>query len=104
MAENVSDPQLTDHTPQPRGVLQKNLKGMLYLGAVVILLAAAVLSAYKKPTVAEKAKDQPPQPTYRTTPPTISTPSTESLLPTGSASSRMPSWPPAAAPWRNSQP
>ena len=62
MADNVSDPQLTDHTPQPRGVLQKNLKGMLYLGAVVILLAAALLSAHKSPTVAEKAKDQPPQP------------------------------------------
>ena len=62
MADNVSEPQLTDHTPQPRGVLQKNLKGMLYLGAVVILLAAALLSAHKSPTVAEKAKDQPPQP------------------------------------------
>ena len=34
----VTDPQLTDRTPQPKGVLQKNLKMFLYLGAVVLLL------------------------------------------------------------------
>ena len=59
----VTDPQLTDRTPQPKGVLQKNLKMFLYLGAVVLLLLATVISSRKKaPTTADKAKDAPPQP------------------------------------------
>jgi type IV secretion system protein VirB10 len=59
----VTDPQLTDRTPQPKGVLQKNLKMFLYLGAVVLLLLATVISSRKKaPTAADKAKDAPPQP------------------------------------------
>ena len=49
MADNVSEPQLTDHTPQPRGVLQKNLKGMLYLGAVVIFLPPPCSAPTKVP-------------------------------------------------------
>jgi type IV secretion system protein VirB10 len=66
MADTVTttaDPQLTDHTPQPKGVLQKNLKMFLYLGAVVLLILATVISSRKKaPTAADKAKDNPPQP------------------------------------------
>jgi type IV secretory pathway VirB10-like protein len=66
MADTVStakDPQLTDRTPQPKGVLQKNLKMFLYLGAVLLLILATVISSRKKtPTAAEKAKDNPPQP------------------------------------------
>jgi len=59
----ATDPQLTDHTPQPKGVLQKNLKMFLYLGAVVLLILATVISSRKKaPTDAEKAKGAPPQP------------------------------------------
>jgi len=59
----ITDPQLTDRTPQPKGVLQKNLKMFLYLGAVVLLILATVISSRKKlPTAAEKAKDTPPQP------------------------------------------
>ena len=59
----VKDPQLTDRTPQPKGVLQKNLKMFLYLGAVLLLILATVISSRKKtPTAAEKAKDNPPQP------------------------------------------
>ncbi|MHB1702167.1 MAG: TrbI/VirB10 family protein, partial [Acidobacteriaceae bacterium] len=59
----VNDPQLTDRTPQPKGVLQKNLKMMLYMGAVALLLLATLISSRKKaPTAAEKAKDSPPQP------------------------------------------
>ena len=59
----VTDAQLTDRTPQPKGVLQKNLKMFLYLGAVVLLLLATVISSRKKaPTAADKAKDSPPQP------------------------------------------
>jgi type IV secretion system protein VirB10 len=64
MADTVTaDPQLTDHTSQPKGVLQKNLKIFLYLGAVVLLILATVVSSRKKaPTDAEKAKGAPPQP------------------------------------------
>jgi type IV secretory pathway VirB10-like protein len=59
----AADPQLTDRTPQPKGVLQKNLKMFLYLGAVVLLILATLISSRKKtPTAAEKAKDSPPQP------------------------------------------
>jgi type IV secretory pathway VirB10-like protein len=66
MADTVTtapDAQLTDRTPQPKGVLQKNLKMFLYLGAVILLILATVISSRKKaPTAAEKAKDSPPQP------------------------------------------
>src|ERR1700690_838527 len=64
MADTVTaDPQLTDHTSQPKGVLQKNLKMFLYLGAVVLLILATVVSSRKKaPTDAEKAKASGPQP------------------------------------------
>jgi type IV secretory pathway VirB10-like protein len=66
MADTVTataDPKLTDHTPQPKGVLQKNLKMLLYLGAVVLLILATVISSRKKaPTDAEKAKATGPQP------------------------------------------
>jgi len=66
MADTVTtlkDPQLSDHTPQPKGVLQKNLNMFLYLGAVVLLILATVISSRKKtPTDAEKAKGAPPQP------------------------------------------
>jgi type IV secretion system protein VirB10 len=64
MADTVTaDPQFTDHTPQPKGVLQKNLKMFLYLGAVALLILATVISSRKKaPTDAEKAKGAPPQP------------------------------------------
>ena len=66
MADSVTtaaDPQLTNRTPQPKGVLQKNLKMFLYLGAVVLLILATVISFRKKaPTDAEKAKATGPQP------------------------------------------
>jgi len=59
----IADPHLTDRTSQPKGVLQKNLKMFLYLGAVVLLILATVISSRKKaPTDAEKAKASGPQP------------------------------------------
>ena len=59
----LKDPQLTDRTPQPKGVLQKNLKTMLYMGAVGLLILATFISSRKKtPTAAEAAKNNPPQP------------------------------------------
>jgi type IV secretion system protein VirB10 len=66
MADTVTaaaDPKLIDHTTQPKGVLQKNLKMFLYLGAVVLLILATAISSRKKaPTDAEKAKATGPQP------------------------------------------
>jgi type IV secretion system protein VirB10 len=62
-ATTLKDPQLTDRTPQPKGVLQKNLKTMLYMGAVGLLILATFISSRKKtPTAAEAAKNNPPQP------------------------------------------
>jgi type IV secretion system protein VirB10 len=62
-ATTLKDPQLTDRTPQPKGVLQKNLKTMLYMGAVGLLILATFISSRKKtPTAAETAKNNPPQP------------------------------------------
>jgi len=62
-AATLKDPQLTDRTPQPKGVLQKNLKPMLYMGAVGLLILATFISSRKKtPTAAETAKNNPPQP------------------------------------------
>jgi type IV secretion system protein VirB10 len=62
-ATTFKDPQLTDRTPQPKGVLQKNLKTMLYMGAVGLLILATFISSRKKtPTAAETAKNNPPQP------------------------------------------
>ena len=62
-ATTFKDPQLTDRTPQPKGVLQKNLKTMLYMGAVGLLILATFISSRKKmPTAAEAAKNNPPQP------------------------------------------
>ena len=62
-ATTFKDPQLTDRTPQPKGVLQKNLKSMLYMGAVGLLILATFISSRKKtPTAAEAAKNNPPQP------------------------------------------
>jgi hypothetical protein len=43
-----SEPQLTDRTPAPRGVVQKNLKILLYLAAVAVLILATLVSSYKK--------------------------------------------------------
>jgi hypothetical protein len=47
-ATTFKDSQLTDRTPQPKGVLQKNLKTMLYMGAVGLLILATFISSRKK--------------------------------------------------------
>jgi len=53
MADTVTaaaDAKLTDHTTQPKGVLQKNLKMFLYLGAVVLLILATVIKLSEEGT------------------------------------------------------
>jgi type IV secretory pathway VirB10-like protein len=62
-AAPASDPQLTDRTPAPRGVLQKNLKSTVYMGGVAVLILAMFFSSSKKKgNAAEKPKDAPPAP------------------------------------------
>ncbi len=47
----ISEPQLRDRIRSPRGVVQKNAKVLLYMGAVVLLILATLVSSIrKKPT------------------------------------------------------
>jgi type IV secretion system protein VirB10 len=72
MAENnvippvlpASEPELRRTKIDPKGVLQKNLKTFVYLGAALLVIAAAVFSSANKktPTAQAGVKGQPPQP------------------------------------------
>jgi type IV secretory pathway VirB10-like protein len=58
-------PELHRNAPEPKGVLQKNLKVLVYLGAALLVILAAVFSATGKKTANGKTpatKDAPPQP------------------------------------------
>lgn len=44
------EPTLTDRTPSPKGVLQKNLKMGIYVGAVLLLMLAMFVSSTRKTT------------------------------------------------------
>lgn len=58
-----SEPQLTDRTPVPRGVVQKNLKILLYLAAVAVLVLATIVSSFKKkPAVTNQTQGPPAAP------------------------------------------
>jgi len=72
MTENVFTPQ-TEPQPEPtlrrnlelpKGVLQKNLKTFVYLGAALLVIVAALFSSSGKKTPGQQAsvKGQPPQP------------------------------------------
>ena len=50
---------------EPKGVLQKNLKIFLYLGASVLVIIAAIFSASGKKPATQAGKNQPPQPTVQ---------------------------------------
>ena len=58
-AEAPSDPQFTNRVPSPRGVIQKNLKILLYIAAVAVLVLATLVSSFrKKPALAtDKTKN-----------------------------------------------
>jgi type IV secretion system protein VirB10 len=62
-----SEPELRRSKVDPKGVLQKNLKTFVYLGAALLVIAAAIFSstAKKTPTQQVPAKGQPPQPTLQ---------------------------------------
>jgi type IV secretion system protein TrbI len=67
MVEQIQEPELTKRDVDPKGVLQKNLKPMLYLGAAVLVIIAAIFSGTgKKPgTQKSTTPNQPPQPTLQ---------------------------------------
>jgi type IV secretory pathway VirB10-like protein len=79
MTENIFTPRTDAHPePQgdstlrrnlglPKGVLQKNLKTFVYLGAALLVIVAALFSSSGKKTPAQQAsaKGQPPQPTLQ---------------------------------------
>ena len=58
------EPGLHRSAQEPKGVLQKNLKPLLYLGAALLVIVAAVFSSTGGKTTAKKsaAPNQPPQP------------------------------------------
>ncbi len=63
------EPQLQNRAPEPKGVLQKNLKLLVYVGAVLVLIVASVLSSRSNPAAkaAAAAKGAPPQPSVQDT-------------------------------------
>lgn len=58
------EPGLHRSAQEPKGVLQKNLKPLLYLGAALLVIVAAVFSSTGGKTTAKKSTtaNQPPQP------------------------------------------
>src|SRR5215831_5172543 len=68
MTENIfpprTEPALRRYLELPKGVLQKNLKTFVYLGAVFLVIVAALFSSSGKKSPAQQAatKGQPPQP------------------------------------------
>ena len=62
-----AEPTLRRYLDLPKGVLQKNLKTFVYLGAVFLVIVAALFSSSgkKSPTQQATAKGQPPQPTLQ---------------------------------------
>jgi type IV secretory pathway VirB10-like protein len=57
----TEDPQLTQRAPEPKGVIRKNIKMFVYLGAIALLIVASLFSSKKK-TPNATAKGSPPQP------------------------------------------
>ena len=59
-----AEPELRHTNVQPKGVLEKNLKTFVYLGAALLVIVAAIFSSSGKKTPGQQAagKSQPPQP------------------------------------------
>jgi type IV secretory pathway VirB10-like protein len=62
-----AEPTLRRYLNLPNGVLQKNLKTFVYLGAALLVIVAALFSSSgkKSPTQGPTTKGQPPQPTLQ---------------------------------------
>jgi type IV secretion system protein VirB10 len=64
--ESQPEPTLHRNLELPKGVLQKNLKTLVYLGAALLVIVAALFSSSGKKTPGQaSAKGQPPQPTLQ---------------------------------------
>jgi type IV secretory pathway VirB10-like protein len=65
--EPQAEPTLRRNLELPKGVLQKNLKTFVYLGAALLVIVAGLFSSSGKKTPAQQAtaKGQPPQPTLQ---------------------------------------
>jgi len=65
--EPQAEPTLHRNLELPKGVLQKNLKTFVYLGAALLVIVAALFSSSGKKTPGQQAsvKGQPPQPTLQ---------------------------------------
>jgi type IV secretion system protein VirB10 len=65
--EPQAEPTLRRNLELPKGVLQKNLKTFVYLGAASLVIVAALFSSSGKKTPAQQAaaKGLPPQPTLQ---------------------------------------
>jgi type IV secretion system protein VirB10 len=61
------EPELRRQEREPKGVLRKNLKPLLYLGAALLVIVAAIFSGSGKKTPPQKGANphQPPQPTLQ---------------------------------------
>jgi type IV secretion system protein TrbI len=61
------EPGLVRDTHEPKGVLRKNLKPLIYLGAAVLVIVAAVFSGTSKKTSSQQAaaRHEPPQPSVQ---------------------------------------
>ena len=55
-------PQLSQNAPEPKGVIRKNIKMFVYLGAILLLIVASLFSSKKKTPNGTPAKGTPPQP------------------------------------------
>jgi type IV secretory pathway VirB10-like protein len=55
-------PQLSQNAPEPKGVIRKNIKMFVYLGAILLLIVASLFSSKKKTPNGTAAKGTPPQP------------------------------------------
>jgi len=63
----LPEPELRQSKVDPKGVLQKHLKSLVYLGAALLVIVAALFSSTNKKTPAQQqaVKGQPPQPTLQ---------------------------------------
>jgi type IV secretory pathway VirB10-like protein len=61
------EPELRRHDAEPKGVIRKNLKILLFLGASAVVVIAALVSASgrKAPSQSSTAQHEPPQPTIQ---------------------------------------
>lgn len=63
------EPELRRHEVEPRGVIRKNLKILLFLGASAVVVIAALVSTSGKKNTSQSstAQHEPPQPTIQDT-------------------------------------